>query len=365
MTQDTSARASGRWQAPLANGRLECTLCPRACQLLADQRGFCFVRKRLNDDIVLLSYGQASGFCIDPVEKKPLSHFLPGTSVLSFGTAGCNLGCRFCQNWDISKAKDIARASTRGAPEDIAKTAASWGCSAVAFTYNDPVIFAEYAIDTAHACHALGIQTIAVTAGYISENAREEFFSVMDAANIDLKAFTDEFYRGLCAAELGPVLETIKYVSQSNTWLELTTLLIPEKNDSPEEIERLSVWILEQLGPHVPLHFTAFHPDYRLLDSSATPADTCRRARRQALERGLKYVYTGNIPDPDGQTTYCPQCGSAVIRRHGYRITGWQIDATHCRVCSAEIAGRFAAQGPSHFGPRRLPVGIPSSPAHR
>jgi pyruvate formate lyase activating enzyme len=227
------------------------------------------------------------------------------------------------------------------------------------------VIFAEYAIDTAHACHALGIRTIAVTAGYITEAAREAFFSVMDAANIDLKAFTDDFYRGLCAAELGPVLETIKYVSQSDTWLELTTLLIPGRNDSPEEIDRLSAWVAEAVSPHVPLHFTAYHPDYRLLDTPATPASTCRRARRQAQQRGLKYVYTGNIADPDGQTTYCPKCTTPVIRRDGYSITGWQLDGHRCRACSAEIAGRFADAGPSHFGPRRLPVSVPSSPAHR
>lgn len=341
-----------------------CTLCPRECQLLDGQRGFCFVRKREKDSILLTSYGQASGFCIDPVEKKPLSHFMPGSAVLSFGTAGCNLGCRFCQNWDISKARDVARSSTRGAPQDIAKTAVEWGCSAVAFTYNDPVIFAEYAIDTAHACHDLGIRTIAVTAGYVSEIAREAFFSVMDAANVDLKGFTENFYRGLCAAELGPVLETLEYVARSSTWLEITTLLIPGRNDNHDEVNELCEWIVEHLGPDVPLHFTAFHPDYRVLDIPATPVKTCQRARLQAIDRGLRYVYTGNIVDGSGQSTYCPGCGSAVIRRDGYSISGWELEGNRCRACKVEIAGHFG-EGPSRFGPRRLPVQVPSAPARR
>ncbi len=250
MTTKAPAEAWGRWQKPLENGRLLCTLCPRACQLLDEQRGYCFVRKRIGEQIELTSYGQASGFCIDPVEKKPLVHFFPGSSVLSFGTAGCNLGCRFCQNWDISKARDIARTSSPGSPEDIAQTALSWGCSSVAFTYNDPVIFAEYAIDTAKACHAVGIQTIAVTAGYITADAREEFFSVIDAANIDLKGFTEDFYSKLCAAELAPVLETLKFVRhQTQSWLEVTTLLIPGLNDSSDEISQNVRLALGRTGP--------------------------------------------------------------------------------------------------------------------
>ena len=366
MTSNAATRAWGRWQQPLENGRLLCTLCPRACQLQDEQRGFCFVRKRVGDQVVLTSYGKASGFCVDPVEKKPLVQFYPGTPVLSFGTAGCNLGCQFCQNWDISKAKDIARTSSSGSPEDIAQTALAWGCSAVAFTYNDPVVFAEYAIDTAHACHAVGIHTIAVTAGYITANAREDFFSVMDAANIDLKAFSEGFYRKLCVAELAPVLDTIKYVRhQTKTWLELTTLLIPSSNDSRDEIARMCDWIMNELGPDVPLHFTAFHPDYRLTDVPATPPEVCRRAREQAISRGLHYVYTGNISDRAGQTTYCPECGSAAIHRDGYRLCGWNLSGNRCLVCSTEIPGRYSASGPSRFGSRRLPVQVPSYPARR
>ncbi len=366
MAQNRGLTARDRWQRPLENGRLECTLCPRACQLADDQRGFCFVRKRTGDQIILTTYGKASGFCIDPIEKKPLVHFYPGTSVLSFGTAGCNLGCKFCQNWDISKAKDVSRSSLSGAPEDIAKTAAAWGCTSVAFTYNDPVIFAEYAIDTALACRKIGIRTVAVTAGYISPGAREEFFSVMDATNIDLKAFTAGFYKKLCAADLAPVLDTIQYVRHhTQTWLELTTLLIPGENDGEEEIEQLSQWVLSELGPDVPLHFTAFHPDYRLLEVHGTPPDTCRRAREQALASGLHYVYTGNISDTSGQTTVCPACQAPVIVRDGYQLRGWKLSGARCKACRNEIPGRFTENGPSDFGSRRLAVHVPSRPADR
>ena len=363
MAEKSGQSPQARWQRLLENGRIECTLCPRACQLLDGQRGFCFVRKRDGNRIELTTYGQASGFCVDPIEKKPLAHFYPGTAVLSFGTAGCNLGCRFCQNWDISKAKDVSRSSQSGSPDDIAQTAVAWGCASVAFTYNDPVIFAEYALDAARACHLLGVRCVAVTAGYISPGAREEFFSVMDAANIDLKAFTAGFYRKLCAAELEPVLDTIKYVRhQTHTWLELTTLLISGENDSPAEVQALCAWVLGELGPDVPLHFTAFHPDYRLLDTPATPPETCRRAREQALSAGLRFVYTGNISDSLGQTTHCPSCNLAVIARDGYQLRQWNLAGSRCKRCSAEIPGRFDESGPSNFGSRRFEVHLPSAP---
>ncbi len=349
----------GRWQTSLPDGRIQCDLCPRRCRLHDGQRAFCFVRMRSGDRIFLTSYGRATGFCIDPIEKKPLNHFYPGTSVLSFGTAGCNLGCKFCQNWDISKAREIERLSDAATPEQVAQAAADSGCTSVAFTYNDPIIFAEYAIDTAIACRALGIKSVAVTNGYITREARRDFFASMDAANVDLKAFTEKFYEKTCFAALGPVLETLEYIKkETSTWLEVTTLLIPGQNDSVEEVDRLCDWFARTLGPDVPLHFTAFHPDYKMTDVAPTPPETCRRAREQALAHGLHYVYSGNIRDVEGQTTYCPSCHAPVIERDGYVILASAMDGSRCRSCGATIPGSFSATGPGAWGSRRRRVHI-------
>ena len=354
---------TGRWHCRLDDGRVECTLCPRRCRLKDEQRGFCFVRQRLGDDIVLTSYGRASGFCIDPIEKKPLNHFFPGSRVLSFGTAGCNLGCKFCQNWDLSKARDADRLATTCDPESIAETARAWGCRSVAFTYNDPVIFAELAIDTARACRAVGLASVAVTAGYIDGQARRDFFGAMDAANVDLKSFNSEFYRSLCAARLEPVLDTLRYLKhETDVWLEVTTLLIPGHNDSDDEIARLSEFVLRELGPDVPLHFTAFHPDYQLRDRERTPARTCILARDRAREIGLRYVYTGNISDLCGQSTRCASCSAPLIERDGYAILGWHLVGDRCSECTAALPGRFAPDGPGRFGARRIAVQVPSAP---
>lgn len=310
------------------------------------QRAFCFVRQRVGGEIVLTSYGKASGFCVDPIEKKPLNHFLPGTSVLSFGTAGCNLGCRFCQNWDISKAREIERLSDAALPDQIAEAARAAGCASVAFTYNDPVVFAEYAIDTAKACRAAGIKTVAVTSGYITEAARDDFYSVMDAANVDLKAFTEGFYEKLCYAELDRVKETLSYLKrETNVWFEITTLLIPGKNDSEEEIDRLCGWVVESLGSEVPLHFTAFHPDFKLLDVPRTPPETLARAREQARRHGIRYVYTGNVHDRAGQSTYCAGCGALVVERDWYSIGAYELEGNRCRRCSAVVPGVYSEAG--------------------
>ncbi len=304
--------------------------------------------------MVLTSYGRASGFCIDPIEKKPLNHFYPGTSVLSFGTAGCNLGCRFCQNWDISKARQDDRLNDSATPEAIARAAVEAECSSVAFTYNDPVIFAEYAIDTAIACHQHGVKTVAVTAGYITPEARPEFFRHIDAANVDLKAFSDHFYRKLCFAALEPVKDTLRWLRhESDVWFEVTTLLIPGDNDSPEEIDALCGWFVETLGPDVPLHFSAFHPDFKLTDRSPTPASTLQRARDQALRHGLRYVYAGNIHDRVGQSTACAGCGAILIERDWYELGAWNLDAAgRCRRCARPLAGRFH-DAPGAWGRKR------------
>jgi pyruvate formate lyase activating enzyme len=345
------------WHA-LPDGRIQCDVCPRNCRLHEGQRGFCFVRGRVDDQIVLASYGRSSGFCVDPIEKKPLNHFLPGSSVLSFGTAGCNLGCRFCQNWDISKSREIDTLGSAASPEDLAATAERLGCRSVAFTYNDPVIFMEYAMDVADACRARGIRAVAVSAGYINPAARAEFYTHMDAANIDLKAFSEQFYRKVAFAELGAVLETLEYLRTTDVWFEITTLLIPGHNDGDAELHQQSEWLLEHLGPDVPLHFTAFHPDFKMRDVPPTPPATLSRARKIAIDTGLSHVYVGNVHDPAGQTTTCPGCGAALIVRDWYEIGRYDLtDDGRCRACSTRLPGVF--DGPvGDWGARRLPVRV-------
>ncbi len=356
MTNETYP---GRWWHPLEDGRIQCDLCPRDCRLNEGQRGFCFVRQRVGDAMVLTTYGRSSGFCVDPIEKKPLNHFYPGSSVLSFGTAGCNLGCRFCQNWDISKSREIDRLADEASPEAIAARAEELGCKSVAFTYNDPVIFAEYAMDVADACHQRGIQAVAVTAGYMRAQARREFYAKMDAANVDLKAFTEDFYRNITFSHLQPVLDTLEYLRhQTRVWFEITTLLIPGHNDSESEAAALSEWVMEHLGPDVPLHFTAFHPDFKMTSVPHTPPATLRRARQIAVGAGLKYVYTGNVHDSEGGTTYCPACQEALIVRDWYEILRCKVTADGtCPSCGAPLPGRFEAQA-GIFGRRRIPVFI-------
>lgn len=343
------------WHA-IPDGRLECTLCPRRCRLQDGQRAFCFVRQRQGDAMVLTTYGRSTGFCVDPIEKKPLNHFLPGTPVLSFGTAGCNLGCRFCQNWDISKSRAVERASDLASPAGIARAAADHGCRSVAFTYNDPVIWAEYAIDTAVACHDAGLRTVAVTAGYIEPSARADFFRHLDAVNVDLKAFTEQFYRKLAFAHLAPVLDTLAWLRrETDVWVEITTLIIPGHNDDADELRRLSDWVVEHMGPDTPLHFSAFHPDYKMMDVPRTPRSTLQTARRIAGEAGLRYVYTGNVHDREGDATSCPGCGSVVIARDWHQLLEWRISNGRCDGCGHPIAGVFEDR-PGDWGARRLPV---------
>ena len=357
MDQHVRAGVPGRYWHRLDDGRIQCDLCPRYCKLHEGQRGLCFVRARERDAMVLTTDGRSSGFCIDPIEKKPLNHFLPGTPVLSFGTAGCNLTCKFCQNWDISKARAADRLQHEASPEAIAAAAVRSGCRSVAFTYNDPVIFLEYAVEVAQACRARGIKTVAVSAGYICAEPRREFFRHMDAANIDLKGFTEGFYKNLCSARLAPVLETLEYLQhETDVWFEITTLLIPGENDAPGEIAALSRWIMDRLGPDVPLHFTAFHPDWKMMDTPSTPPSTLHAARRTARDVGLRYVFTGNIHDPAGQATYCHACGAVLIGRDWYDITAWNLTADgRCGTCRTPCAGVFEPT-PGRWGRRRQPV---------
>jgi len=356
MTAPSQSLHPGRWWKPLPDGRLLCELCPRECRLAEGQRGFCFVRQNVEHAMVLTTYGRSSGFCIDPIEKKPLNHFLPGTPVLSFGTAGCNLGCRFCQNWDISKSREMDRLMDEATPETIARAAHQLGCPSVAFTYNDPVIFAEYAIDIAQACHATGIKTVAVTAGYITDLARPEFYQHMDAANVDLKGFTEDFYHRVCFGRLQPVLDTLKYLKhETNVWFEITTLLIPGENDSDRELNEAADWIAAHLGPDVPWHFTSFHPDFKLLDKPRTPAETLTRARQIALGKGLHHVYTGNVHDTVGASTYCPKCDRLLIERDWHELGEWNLKDGCCRFCGERIPGVFAER-PGKWGRHVQPV---------
>lgn len=341
----------------LDNGRLQCDVCPRACKLDEGQRGMCFVRMRQDHAIVLTTYGRSSGYCVDPIEKKPLNHFLPGTPILSFGTAGCNLFCKFCQNWDISKSRQMDTLADQADPDTIARAAEQLGCRSVAFTYNDPVIFMEYAIDVAQACHERGIKSVAVTAGYICDEPRVEFYNHMDAANVDLKGFSEDFYKKLCAGELQPVLDTLLYLKhETAVWFEITNLIIPGWNDSEAELEAMTQWIVGHLGPDVPLHFSAFHPDFKMMDLPRTPAATLTHAREIALKNGVRYAYTGNVHDPTGDTTFCHCCGEKLIERDWYDLQVYRVTSDgRCPRCGQSCAGVFEAK-PGHWGRKRQPV---------
>jgi pyruvate formate lyase activating enzyme len=358
-TIDILDRYPARYWHKLDDERIQCDLCPRDCKLHEGQRGACFVRARVGDEMVLTTYGRSSGFCIDPIEKKPLNHFYPGSSILSFGTAGCNLACKFCQNWDISKSRDFDRLADQAGPEAIALSAQANGCKSVAFTYNDPVIFAEYAMDVADACHDVGVQAVAVTAGYMHDQPRRDFYAKMDAANVDLKAFTEAFYYKLTGAHLQPVLDTLQYLKhETRVWFEITTLLIPGCNDSDTEIGAMCDWIAKELGTDVPLHFTAFHPDYKMTDLPSTPPATLTRARSIGLSAGLQYVYTGNVHDTEGGTTFCPHCHSTLIVRDWHLIEHYDLtESGCCTQCETVIAGRFGKFA-NQFGRRRIPLHI-------
>lgn len=343
----------------LPDGRVQCDVCPRACKIKEGKQGLCFVRACHHGEVVLTTYGRSSGFCVDPIEKKPLNHYLPGTPVLSFGTAGCNLTCKFCQNWDMSKSREIDILAEQAMPERIAGKAKAMGCRSVAFTYNDPVIFMEYADDTAQACHEIGIKTVAVTAGYISPEARKFFFRNIDAANVDLKSFSNDFYKSHCSGDLQTVLDTLLYIhNETDIWLELTTLLIPGANDSDKEIHDMTNWVVEHMGPDIPMHFSAFHPDFKMLDTPATPTSTLKHARNIAMGNGVNYAYTGNVRNKEGDSTWCTNCGELLISRDWYNLGDWNINSNgECSFCGYRCAGVFDDK-PGSWGARRLPVSM-------
>jgi len=356
MMTDYSIVETKYWHL-LNDGRIQCDLCPRECKLHEGQSGLCFVRANQNNKLVLTTYGRSSGFCIDPIEKKPLNHFLPGTPVFSFGTAGCNLACKFCQNWDISKSQEMNTLADAASPQKIATTAAKYGCRSVAYTYNDPVIFHEYAIDVARACRESNIKSVAVTAGYVNPEPRAEFYQWMDTANVDLKAFTDRFYHKITGGHLQPVTETLQYIKhETDCWLETTTLIIPGENDSEKELTQMCEWLVEHLGSDVPMHFSAFHPDFKMLSTPSAPAATLTLARDIAIKAGVHYAYVGNVHNRDGDSTWCPQCGELLIERDWYELGQWHLDANgNCQSCGAKIAGVFEAH-PGNWGAKRQPI---------
>jgi pyruvate formate lyase activating enzyme len=364
MVQPAASAVPTKWWHRLPDGRVQCDLCPRACRLREGQRGLCFVREARREGVVLTAWGRSSGFCVDPIEKKPLHHFLPGTPTLSFGTAGCNLTCRFCQNWSISKARETEALSDAASPQTIAAAAEELGCRSISFTYNDPVVFLEWAVDVARACRERGIRTVAVTAGYVEPEPRAELFRWMDAANVDLKAFSEGFYRRMATGSLAPVLDTLRWIRrETDVWLEITTLLIPGENDGDREIEALSRWVADELGADVPLHLTAFHPAWRLTDRKPTPPSTLSRARLIAHRAGLRYVYTGNVVDPEGAATRCHACGRLLVARRGYEVIAWSLrPGGRCPCCGAPCPGVWEDR-PGSWGGRRTPIRLEAAGA--
>ncbi|SFC43154.1 AmmeMemoRadiSam system radical SAM enzyme [Pseudoalteromonas denitrificans] len=346
------------WHA-LPDARVQCDLCPKHCKLREGKRGACFIRMHHLGEIVLTSYGRSSGFCIDPIEKKPFNHFYPGSRVMSFGTAGCNLSCQFCQNWDMSKSRKTDTLCNRASPEKIIQSALKNDCQSIAFTYNDPIIFMEYAIDIAIKAKEENINSVAVSAGYVCDKPRRDFFNHINAANIDLKAFTDTFYRKICHAQLQPVLDTLLYLhKETQVWFEITNLLIPGENDSDKELHEMCQWISENLSPNIPLHFSAFHPDFKMLNKDKTPLITLKKARTIAMNYGLNYVYCGNVFDTESDSTYCPHCKNLLIERNWYQINQYNLDNSgHCIYCNNLLSGHFN-EFIHPFGARRIPIKI-------
>ena len=317
---ETQVLKEAKYYEVLDQGRVHCYLCPKHCKIWQGLAGFCFIRKNIGGKLYSLGYGRPAAVNIDPIEKKPLFHFLPGTRILSMGTAGCNMGCKFCQNWDISKAKADQVHSRFLSPEAVVEAAVQYRCPSIAFTYNEPTIFAEYVVDTAMVARERGVRTVMVTNGYITAEARREVYRWIDAANVDLKGFTREFYRKITLSTLEPVLETLCDLQEMGIWIEITNLMIPGQNDSEEETWSMCRWIVEHLGNQVPVHFTAFHPDFKMTQVPHTPETTLRRAREIALESGIQFVYEGNVFSEEGSNTYCPRCHRLLIRRSWHQV---------------------------------------------
>jgi pyruvate formate lyase activating enzyme len=340
----TEKQHQARWWEPMGNGKLHCYLCPRHCHIGEGQTGFCFIRKNEGGRLLQLGYGRPAALQIDPIEKKPLNHFFPGTPILSMGTAGCNMGCLFCQNWDISKAKSDQVHAGLMTPEQVVGLALRHDTPSIAFTYNEPTIWGEFVIDIAKIAHEYGLNTVMVSNGYITREAFFDIYQHIDAANIDLKAFTEEFYGRITMTHLQPVLDTLRWLRhETNVWFEITNLIIPTLNDNNSEFKRMCDWVLTNLGDDVPLHFTAFHPDFKLREKPHTPPETLHQARQIAMEMGLKFVYEGNIYS-DGANTICPGCKRVIVRRSWHSVLSEKLRDGKCGHCETKIAGVFTQE---------------------
>ncbi len=331
-----------KWWEYDSTGKILCTLCPRYCTIGEGQQGFCYIRQNINGKLYSLGYGRPTGFAIDPIEKKPLNHFLPGTQILSFGTAGCNLGCKFCQNWSMSKARIDDLNALNFSPSDVVALALKYNVPSIAYTYNDPVIFGEYVIDISRLARERNIKNVLVTAGYIDKNARAEVFRYADAANVDLKAFTERFYHKITFSHIQDVLDTLLWLkNETDIWFEITTLLIPGENDNPDEIGQLSRWVKENLGHLVPLHFTAFHPDFKMTNKPRTPLSTLLQAKKIAEAEGIAHCYVGNVHHETAQNTYCASCRKLLIQRDWHHVKLNKIVNGYCYSCGEKVAGVF------------------------
>jgi pyruvate formate lyase activating enzyme len=333
------SKVEARYYKKLPDREIECLLCPRLCKLGDKERGYCGVRENMGGIYYTLVYGKACAVHIDPIEKKPLFHFLPGDNALSLATAGCNVNCKFCQNWEISQVRPEQVQHYDLPPRQVAVLAQNNNCPVVAYTYTEPVVFFEYMYDSSVWARRKGIKNVVITGGHINPEPLQDLVKAVDAIKIDLKAFSQDFYTEYVRGELQPVLDAIKIVNKSNIWLEIVYLVIPSLNDSTDEIRQMSRWMMNQVGPEVPVHFSRFHPMYLLKNLPPTPLSTLERARRIALEEGLHYVYIGNVPGHEAESTYCPRCGKTVIRRVGYQIKGMELKKGHCKFCGHLIPG--------------------------
>ncbi|MDI6849512.1 MAG: AmmeMemoRadiSam system radical SAM enzyme [Candidatus Saccharicenans sp.] len=333
------SRVEARYYRKLPDREIKCDLCPRFCRLGDKERGFCGVRENQDGRYYTLVYGQVASLNVDPIEKKPFFHFLPGSGAFSLATAGCNLSCKFCQNWEISQMRPEQVKSVSLSPEALVASCERYDCPVIAYTYTEPVIFFEYMFDSSQLARKKGLRNVVVTAGYINPEPLADLLRVVDAVKVDLKAFNQKFYSEYVRGELQPVLQTIKQIARSGTWLEIVYLVIPTLNDNPAEIRDMCRYLKEEIGPDYPVHFSRFHPMYLVKNLPPTPVSTLERLREAALAEGLHYVYVGNVPGHPGENTYCPKCGNLIIERYGYVIRKKELSGNKCRYCGQTVAG--------------------------